>query len=64
MTELYVEVHVAFAQEVSLPDEFDLDSVGVMIDNLNAYEPTLFTKTCRRNGDTERRQYKGGGVKT
>ena len=38
-----VEIHVAFAQEIDLPHDFGMEHVGAMIDNMNKFEPSLFT---------------------
>jgi hypothetical protein len=38
---LFVEVAIAYAQRIALPSNFDLKTLSIMMDNLNAYEPSL-----------------------
>ena len=38
---LFVEVAIAYAQRIALPSNFDLKTLSVMMENLNAYEPSL-----------------------
>ena len=40
---LYAEVCVAFAQPIALPSTFNARTLGAMMKNLEAYEPTLFS---------------------